>query len=365
MPVYKGEENRASVKCLECSSDVTEMQTLFKCDVCSNNFHPRCVGIHGQHLTRALNNPDWICKQCKPNTPVSTTVGEELKRKTTPPLNPNTTAKKQNIQYYSDTQTTSAYNQDQLNQMFQFMQNSHTEIMAKVNNVISTVGEVKDNQLHLSHQIDTINNKIQSLTKDQLQVRKDINHLYGKNSQHVEKISKLEAEVDALNQQSIQNNVIIAGLPVDANHIHILSNIMSKIEANCTINDIQDTEIIKSKMQLSSGNNANLLLVKFKTIDSKNEFMNKKYKKRSLLCSEIGLNTSSDKQIFVRDHLTPFRLSIFKYAREFKEKHNYQFVWLKNSIIYLRKTETSQVHIIKTQYDLDKLLPNTISEYSG
>lgn len=94
-------------------------------------------------------------------------------------------------------------------------------------------------------------------------------------------------------QNIILNDIIIAGLPADVNQNQILSNILSKNEANCTINvqNIQNPDIIRSKMRLSSGNNEHFLSVKFKTIDSKFEFMNKNYENRSLMCSKIRLNT--------------------------------------------------------------------------
>lgn len=41
--------------------------------------------------------------------------------------------------------------------------------------------------------------------------------------------------------------------------------------------------------------------------------------------------------------------------REFKDKHQYNYFWIKNDYIHLRKGENSKVYIIKTPDDFHAL----------
>lgn len=357
MPVIKSVEKRASVKCVECLGDITELQTILKCDVCQKNYHPKCVGVLGQHLTRATNANEWTCKSCKPNALYSNVEVDVNKRKPNSPPNTLNSPKRLHLESFGPGSSNAPVSFAQFEKMFDFIKNSHTEVMSKVNNVMSTVSDVKENQLFLSQQIDTINSQLNKLNDEQLHVRKDVNILNEQYLQHSTQISKLEAEVDAFNQRMLQNNVIIAGLPHNVDPKEVLNNMMTKLNTNCTVADVYNAEFIKTKTPKSTGNtDTNLMLVKFNTYEAKMDFITKKKEKQSLLCSEISLNTSSDKQVYVRDHLTSFKINIFKQAREFKEKYNYKYLWLKNSNIFLRKSDHSKVYTIKTQLDMDNLI---------
>ena len=69
--------------------------------------------------------------------------------------------------------------------------------------------------------------------------------------------------------------------------------------------------------------------------------------------SAIGLPDqafSSEVRIF--DHLTPKMQSILFEAKKFKNQHHYQYCWVKNCVVYLRKDVTARLIKIKGMDDL-------------
>ncbi len=79
------------------------------------------------------------------------------------------------------------------------------------------------------------------------------------------------------------------------------------------------------------------MVAKFKDLECKQNFLFKKYEKRSLLSREVGLNVSADQQLYIRDQLTNYKMKLYREARIIKEKYNYKYLWMKNAKIYLRK----------------------------
>lgn len=96
------------------------------------------------------------------------------------------------------------------------------------------------------------------------------------------------------------------------------------------------------------------MIVKFINEEKKDEFLRKKKSKGSLLSTELGLNTNTDQQIYIRDQLTPFKMNLFREAR-MKDTLNFKFLWMNGPNICLRKQEHSKVYVITSHLDIKKI----------
>uniref|UniRef100_A0A2S2Q334 FP protein C-terminal domain-containing protein n=1 Tax=Sipha flava TaxID=143950 RepID=A0A2S2Q334_9HEMI len=59
-------------------------------------------------------------------------------------------------------------------------------------------------------------------------------------------------------------------------------------------------------------------------------------------CSKY-IDIQPDVPIYIRENLTINGNTLFKEARDLKIQLNFQFVWTKNAIIFLRKNETEKI----------------------
>lgn len=84
--------------------------------------------------------------------------------------------------------------------------------------------------------------------------------------------------------------------------------------------------------------------------------MDKKKTKRSLFANEIGLNTAPDRQIYIRDHLTTFKMKLFQEAKKIKYNLEFKYLWVKNSRIFLRQQADSVVYSIQSRNDINKII---------
>ena len=88
--------------------------------------------------------------------------------------------------------------------------------------------------------------------------------------------------------------------------------------------------------------------------DEKSEFI-AAVKKQKLTVSSLGFALAEDGPVFANENLTAQNLNILSAARAFKEKYGFQFVWVKDCAVKLRKSVGSRVYTIKTMADLDKV----------
>lgn len=348
---YHHAENRNSlaiVNCHKCKDKVTEIQNYLECDGCQKYFHLRCAGIAGINITRASFSDTWFCKDCKLLTP------DSLKRKAAEispegQRNMSYNNKKTNNQETPKKSTVSDNKLDFIIKQLNIMNADNKELK----DMVSTVQE---NQQFLSDQIDTLKKKIDNACKDNEKLKKDVNYIQTKQNEHTTQINNLEAEMDVLKQLNLANNVVIGGIPHNVDPITVISNIMKTLNTQCEISDVDDVYFLYNKTNKTTPNSTPQLLVKFKSINAKEEIISKKKQKRTLLCNEIGLNTSADKQIYIRDHVTSFKMGLFNECKAIKNKLNWEYLWMDGSKILMRKQGNSKVHSITSRNDLNKIV---------
>jgi len=179
---------------------------------------------------------------------------------------------------------------------------------------------------------------------------------------HAEVVDEVKVEVDAIksilprieekvNQQDtvMYNKAVeIQGIPHHPNEkiIDIVTCIASKIDVKLDAENIDVAYRNKTKK---------CIIVRFLQTHVKQNFV-KSYKKTSpthLKASDLGYQSTAS--IFINDHLSYATRALFFRARQFRKDHDYKYAWTSNQIIYLRKTESSEVIKIVSEADLGDL----------
>lgn len=77
-------------------------------------------------------------------------------------------------------------------------------------------------------------------------------------------------------------------------------------------------------------------------------------KNKGMTTADIGLLGDS-KDIYINEHLTAANKLIYKNARDKAKACKYQYVWVRDGKIFLRKDENSGSLVIKDLADLDEI----------
>ena len=80
-------------------------------------------------------------------------------------------------------------------------------------------------------------------------------------------------------------------------------------------------------------------------------------KLRTVKLSMLGFTVTNDVDpvIFINDDLTPNKLNLLKKAKELQKKLVYQYTWIHNGEIFMRKTGTSKKMWIRDEQVLATL----------
>lgn len=159
--------------------------------------------------------------------------------------------------------------------------------------------------------------------------------------------------------------MIIGGLPHNFEINKALQNIMETLNTTCRNNDVLNTKIMPSKntpknnintTSSQQNNSFPLILVEFKTNAAKREVINKKKVKKSLLVNEIGLNSSAERQIFIREHVTNYKMNLFNECRELRNQYDFKYLCMNGTSILMRKQEQSKVFEINSCNYFNKIV---------
>lgn len=158
---------------------------------------------------------------------------------------------------------------------------------------------------------------------------------------------ELAKRMGDLEQYSRINNVEIRGVPFSEGEscLQVVQEIGNKVDCPVTATDIDVVHRVPAK------NGTQHIIARFCSRTKKIEFASKARKAR-LTTAAIGIQSRTDKPIFVNDHLTPQNKRLFAQALTLKKEHSWKHLWTDNGAIKARKTDDSRVCRISGVGDL-------------
>lgn len=156
----------------------------------------------------------------------------------------------------------------------------------------------------------------------------------------------LSKRLSALEQYSRLNNVEIKGVPATQgeNCLAVVQAIGDRIGCPIAESDIDAVHRVPAKKDTN-------ISAHFCSRVKRSEFAAKARKAR-LTTSAIGFAQSSNKPIFINDHLTPDNKRLFVRALELKRGKGCKYLWTDNCGIKARKSDSSRVYRITGVMDL-------------
>ncbi|XP_063389519.1 uncharacterized protein LOC134674954 [Cydia fagiglandana] len=181
-------------------------------------------------------------------------------------------------------------------------------------------------------------------------------------------LKSLESELAALKvnesgreQFGRLNNIEISGVPQTngENLMSILGGICVTVGFNLCETDVDTIHRVRRfQSSLSSKENADsrppAIIVRFCQRRRKDELVAAARARRGLTSADAGL-TGPAVAIYLNEHLTTGNKILLRKARDKKVELNYDYLWVKQCKIFMRKNDKSRVFVITDDTDLKKL----------
>lgn len=214
-----------------------------------------------------------------------------------------------------------------------------------------TLQQVLDaiNQRH-----DSTENKIEQALNS---MQGDIDNIRETTQNNTHKLSELEKNIECLKQDSLKNNIKIAGLPD------------MKFDPKTLIYSIfnlLNIELLDDEFNAYHTRSGNFVIIQFDSHKKKSLLLKTIIeKKTTIMAEEIFDGIESNSQIYVSDQLTPYFAKIFQLARAAKRDRKIFQVSSRGGKIRVKKTEQDFYKFIFSEYELNEIINDETNINTG
>uniref|UniRef100_A0A8D8R0M1 FP protein C-terminal domain-containing protein n=1 Tax=Cacopsylla melanoneura TaxID=428564 RepID=A0A8D8R0M1_9HEMI len=173
-------------------------------------------------------------------------------------------------------------------------------------------------------------------------MEKKMNEQMEENKKLRSELKEAKDEVSDLQQRQRLNNIIINGIPEakGENVIKIVESLGDKLGISNPGFHIQVAHRVKTK----TANKVRPIVVRL--INTRT---------RDAWTMAFRQKQMWKQKIYVSEHLTKKNQDLLAKTKELKLKHQYQYVWVKDCRILVRKNEKSRVYAVRNEDDLERI----------
>ncbi|XP_059055163.1 uncharacterized protein LOC131849175 [Achroia grisella] len=232
---------------------------------------------------------------------------------------------------------------------YQEMKSSIKDLNVKQTEIAQEVKILQNSFQYHSDQYDDFNLKITQVTNDIKKLEIMEKTVEEVNRQNI----KLQRDLNANEQRERQSNVEVIGIPETINEDlrSYMSKIATKAGLQISLDDILEVHRITPKVRIQG--RPRMIILKLKSRLLKDNFISK-VRKYHPTTKDIGLPGDA-KSIFVYENLTTYNKGLLKKIKDIAKSKQYQFIWVKNGKIYVRKSDTFPAIHINSEEDFTKL----------
>ena len=200
--------------------------------------------------------------------------------------------------------------------------------------------------------LDTMEKSMTTQSKDIKSLMTEMASVKQENANLKTEVNRLNYKVDELEQYGRRNNVEIHGIPeIPAENLpDILTKIGEKLGCEIQRSDIDVIHRLPGK-----DNKPRPVIARLVRRSVRDALLKERFKLANVKTHQLDINVNEQNKIFINENLTPDRRKLFYLTRQKKDEKDYKFAWIRNGLIFLRKTENSEVIKVTCMDDLDEL----------
>lgn len=310
----------------ECGEDLPVDGGYATCGTCNGTYHYNCGKIREQSwLSLSTQNKKiWKCNVCK-GQGGSTGSG-------TPQVTASTLKKQPEV--------TMANIEALMKKMFD---KKLKEMEDGITFVGNTVEEIKSDLKNMQKKMIEMDNRQEKLEKQNQELNK--------------KVKDMEVFIQEMSQENNGNKLEISGIPQDVECKVFTEKIFqaAKVDEITTTSEYTIEKLYKARQPGTSGPVVKSLVVAFQS-KNKRDMVLETVKKNKIVLNTRNISSQNPPlQVFVNEYLTPYMRRLFYEAKKIKADKNYQYLWVKNGQILLKKTNDSRPMRLTCHDDLAKI----------
>lgn len=236
------------------------------------------------------------------------------------------------------------------------LENWKSEQKQTLSQLVTDVAQLKVQCSNIQQTNNEIEKSIMSLNQDYEDILLRVLQLEKVREENKDCICKLEKQVQELQQKYRPSAIEIRNVPAMPNEnlnnlLQIAAQLGQKLQTEISSSNIRDIYRLPGKPGVTRS-----IFIEFSSVYLKNNFLtavrnyNKERRIEDKLNTEIIGIAGERKPIYVDEHLSPTSKRLFYLAREFAKRNHFNFCWISNGKILLRRnSNTKESHIIKTE----------------
>lgn len=233
--------------------------------------------------------------------------------------------------------------------------NSNMEILQSNKTILQKVTEMEKALEFLSSKYDELKIKYELVIQENVQIKKANNDIIIQNNTVKGDIQQLQQTLNNIKQENMKKNIVLFGAPSVANP-HSLNVIFQKLLDHLNIN--REEVELEDIYQMKTNEPQAPIFIKFKHYKTKIDFMQANKNMRTF-ANNIGFDNNNNK-IILADQLTENNRNLLKEAKSLRN-HGFKHIWVKNGNVLVRKSDNSEVIIVKTLNDIRNLKSQNVT----
>ena len=174
--------------------------------------------------------------------------------------------------------------------------------------------------------------------------------------------SEIEDSIEAIQRYSYNYNSKITGIPQKPGETALQSSeicvkLFQKIGAsNVTLQDIDIAHRVPKRKMKRDYSEPPAKICKFTRRLAKNLILQQKKSAKNISPIDLGLHSQvPTKKIMIFEHLTPKVQNLLYKCKSFQRENDYKYCWVRNSKVFLRYDENSEVTRVESYEDLQRI----------
>lgn len=216
----------------------------------------------------------------------------------------------------------------------------HDELMRAIQAMDEKLNKRMDN-------IETIIGEFKNLKKDFLKLEKT-------HEIQAKELSTVKSELNTIKQHLLDSDIIIIGVPdtiTEKSVFDTVNTVLMQLKAKITVADVKSCFRMRNKNNIS-GSSPICVELYSKTLRAAIFDHQKRIGPVLLSTVDRSVVAADKRKIFIQKRLTPFYQDLLASARQFKVENNWKFVWVQNTDVLLKETDSSRIIKIQTKADL-------------
>lgn len=276
----------------------------------------------------------------------------------------NVTTRQSKKRFRGDDDCTETDRFEELKNMLQSWKNDQDVVL---NKIVAEVSELKKQNLNIQKSYSEIEKSIQSfnLSYEDMKSRLECLEVEHKetvkrlndvsNSVNTQAVAKLEAKIEAMEQQARSCNIEICNLPEKRteNLFAILDSIGSAINIPVSHNDIISIHRVPRGQQ--HDNKPKNIIIKFRTRIIRDNILSACRQKKGLKSDQLGMS-GAPVQVYFNEHLTLNNKALFREAKKIANEIGFKYVWIKNGTVLVRERDGLSAFAIRSREDIKRIV---------